>query len=231
MLPPWHFSGLRGLYDGAWCHDLLVPPDARALGSRSEFARAVLSRSIPRSLSCGLPLVSSLVLAPSRPSHGVSYLSATFDSGSDLHRGYLPQLCCVLRLSQPLDAFFRPNLLGLISCRCHQGFHLQRVSPRDSLTHLSARSVPPAVLRSRLSTVSLQLQGLLHSRSPYLPGRCYPDRSGRSSPDVHPFEVFLTRSRPPCGCRLSWASARRRSLAEALSRRRACSAEFQRAEE
>jgi hypothetical protein len=178
---------------------LLVPPDALALGSRSEFARAVLSRSFTSSLPRGFPLVNSLDLAPSRPSHGVSFLSATFDSGSDLHRGYLPRLCCVLRLSQPLDAFFRPNHLDLVSCRCHPGLHLQRVSLRDSLTRLATRSVPPAVLRRHLSAPPLQLQGLLHSRSPYQTGRCYPDADGRSSPDVHPFEVFLSRSRPLAG--------------------------------
>jgi hypothetical protein len=52
--------------------------------------RAVLSRSPPSSLMRGFPLSSSLELAPSRPSHEVSLLTATSDLGSDLHRGYLP---------------------------------------------------------------------------------------------------------------------------------------------
>jgi hypothetical protein len=119
---------------------LLVPPDAHALGSRSEFARAVLSRSIPSSLSRGLPLVSTLVLAPLRPSHGVSYLSATFDSGSDLHRGYLPRLCCALRLSQPLDAFFRPNLSTLFHADATQ-VSIFRGFPPAIASHASRRAL------------------------------------------------------------------------------------------
>ena len=71
--------------------------------------RAVLSRSLSSSLRRGLPLLSSLDPAPLRPSHGVSYPSATSGTGSDLHRVYLTRLCCTLRFSQPLGAFFRPN--------------------------------------------------------------------------------------------------------------------------
>jgi len=193
--------------------------------------QAVLSRSLSSSLSCGFPLANSLEMAPSRPSHGVSLLSATSDTGSDLHRVYPTRLCCVLRFSQPLDASFRPNPLDPISCRCHPGSHLQRFSLHDSLARLTTRSAPLAVHQRGLTTSPPQLQGLMHSRSPYLPGRCYPNAGDRSSLDVHPFEVSLTQSRLPYGCLLSWASARRRSRAEALIRRRACSAEFQRTEE
>ena len=195
------------------------------------FARAFLSRSITSPSSRGLPLANGLVPTPSRPSHEVSYLSATLDGGSDLHWTYLVQLCCVLRLSQPLDALFRPHLFGLISCRYHPGLHLQSLSPRDSLVRLSTPSAPPAVSRCDPKTSSPQLQGFVHSRGPYLPSRCYPKLDGRSSPDVRPSEVSLTQSRRPYGCLLSWASALRRRRTEVLLRRRACSAEFQRTEE
>jgi len=109
--------------------------------------RAVLSRSPTSSLHRGFPLSSSLELAPLRPSHEFSHLTATSESGSDLHRDYLPRLCCVLRFSQPLDAFFRPHPFGPISCRCRPGFHLQSVPLHDSLVCLSAPSAPPAVGR------------------------------------------------------------------------------------
>ena len=143
----------------------------------------------------------------------------------------IPRLCCVLRLSQPLDVFFHPKPLGLVSCRYHPGFRLQSLPLRVSLVRLSTPSAPPAVSRCDLTISPSQLQGFMQPRSPYLPARCYPMAGGRSSPDVHPFEVFLSRSWPPCGCLLSWASARRRPSSEAFARRRACSAEFQRTEE
>jgi hypothetical protein len=108
-------------------------------------SRAFLSRSLTSSLCRSFLLSSSLEMAPSRPSHEVSHLTATSDAGSDLHRGYLPQLCCVLRFSQPLDALFRPHPLGPISCRSRSGFHLQSLSPHDSLVCLSAPSAPLAV--------------------------------------------------------------------------------------
>jgi len=39
--------------------------------------------------------------------HGVWYPSTLEESGSDSRRVYLARLCCVFRLSQPLDALFR----------------------------------------------------------------------------------------------------------------------------
>jgi len=54
------------------------------------FPRAFLSRSLSNSLLSGLPLISSFKLAPSRPSHGVSHLTATSDPGSDLRRVFHP---------------------------------------------------------------------------------------------------------------------------------------------
>ena len=115
----------------------------------------------------GLPHSCSLDRPPLRPSHGVSLTFQRSDSGSDLHRICLTRLCCVLRLSQPLDALFRPNLRSLISYRNHSGFCLQRVSLHDSLVRLSAPAAPLAVHRRCLATSPPQLQGLMHSRSPY----------------------------------------------------------------
>jgi hypothetical protein len=132
---------------------LLVSPYTRALGPRSESSQAVLSRSLAAP-PVQLPVRSLPAQSPPRPSHGVSHLSATFSSGSDLHRGYLPRLCCVLRFSQPLDASFRPHPFGPISYRCRPGFHLQSLSPHDSLACLSAPSAPLAVVRFGPKTVS-----------------------------------------------------------------------------
>jgi hypothetical protein len=193
--------------------------------------QAFLSRLTTSPSSYGLPFVNDLVPTPSRPSHEVSYLSATSDGGSDLHRDYLSRLCCALRLSQPLDALFRPHLSGPISYRYHPGLHLQSVSPRDSLVRLSTPSAPLAVSRPVPKTVSTQLQGFMHSQGPYLSSRCYPSLDGRASLDVRPSEVSLSQSWLPCGGLLSWASALRRPRAIARGRRRACSAEFQRTEE
>jgi hypothetical protein len=99
-----------------------VTPDALALGSRSEFAPSRLV-TVPLQLTAVWSPTHQLVeLAPSRPSHGVSYPSATSDSGSDPHRVYLTRLCCALRFLQPLDAFFRPNLSALFHADAAQVF-------------------------------------------------------------------------------------------------------------
>jgi hypothetical protein len=42
------------------------------------------------------------------PSHGVWCPTTLTETGSDLHRAYHTRLCCAFRLSQPLDALFRP---------------------------------------------------------------------------------------------------------------------------
>ena len=171
--------------------------------------QAVLSRPASDVLSHGYPLVSSTVAVPSRPSHEVSYPSTTSNWGSDLHRAFHARLCCVLRVSHPLDALFRPYSPGLVSCQCRPGFGLQRLSLPDSLQCLATLSAPLAVSQRFLSVPPPRLQGFVHSGSPYHPGRYYPVPKGRSSPDLYPFEVFLSRSRRPCGCLLSWAFARR----------------------
>jgi len=146
--------------------------------------RAVLSQTASDVSPRGCPLVDSTVAVPSRPSHGVSYLSATSDWGSDLHQVFRARLCCVLRFSQPLDALFRPYLSSLISCRYHPGFCLQRVSLPDSLRRLSTPSAPLALSQHSLSVALPKLQGLMHSGSPYHWARYYPVSQGRSSPDL-----------------------------------------------
>ena len=168
-----------------------------------------MSRPASDVLSCSFPLVSSTVAVPSRPSHEVSYPSATSDWGSDLHRAFLARLCCVLRFFQPLDALFRPYPSGLVSCQCHPGFGLQRLSLPDSLQRLATPSAPLVVPRRFLAVPLPRLQGLMHSGSPYHLVQYYPVPKGRSSPDLRPFEVFLSRSWRPCGCLLSWVFARR----------------------
>jgi hypothetical protein len=45
----------------------------------------------------------------SDPSMGSRYPTALTEAGSDLRRVCLPRLCCAFRLSQPLDALFRPQ--------------------------------------------------------------------------------------------------------------------------
>ena len=208
-----------------------MPPDALALGSRSEFAPS-------RLVTVPLQLPAARSPAPQLTRSGaVTALPWSFLPFGDVWYGKRPTPGlphpAVLhpQVFTTSRRFLPPEPSGLVSCRCHLGFHLQRVSLHDSLARLSTPSTPLAVGLRRLSTPPPQLQGFMHSRSPYLPGRCYPDAEGRSSLDVYPFEVFLSRSRPPCGRLLSWASTRRRSWTEAPARRRVCSAEFQRAGE
>jgi len=167
--------------------------------------RTVLSRATSNVPSNSFPFMDSMVVASSRPSHGVSYLSATSDTGSDLHRVYLSRLCCVLRFSQPLDAFFRPSRAGPVSYRYRPGFSLQRFSLPASLVCLATPSVSLVVSLRFLAVPTTRLQRLLHAGSPFCLLQCYPVSDSRSSPDVHPFEVFLSWSRRPCGCLLSWA--------------------------
>jgi hypothetical protein len=62
-------------------------------------------------------------------------------SGSDLHRVYLTRLCCAFRLSQPLDALFRPSpLRPSFMPITPLGFSLQRFSPSGS-RHVSRRAL------------------------------------------------------------------------------------------
>jgi len=58
--------------------------------------------------------------------------------GSDLHRVHQTRLCCVFRLSQPLDAFFLPEPSGLVSCQWRSwGSDLQRFILPVRQVHIS----------------------------------------------------------------------------------------------
>ena len=139
-------------------------------------------------------------------------------------------LCYVLGLSQPLDVLIPPPSFQPYFMPVPPRFAPSESSLRASLAGLSTRSAPPGVSRYPFSQFPPHLQGFMHTLSPYSLGRCYPSSSGRSSPGVRPSEVFLSQSRLPCGCLLSWASASRSRPAHAVFRQVACSAKFQRAE-
>jgi len=207
---------------------LLVSPYTRALGPRSESSQAVLSRSLAAP-PVQLPVRSLPAQSPPRPSHGVSHLSATFSSGSDLHRVYLPRLCCALRFSQPLDAFFRPNLPDLVSCQCHPGFQLQRIPLRDSLECLATPSAPLTVLRqvSQPAVPAPGIHALAKSVSsrPVLPGCERPSLSCCSPLRGLPLSISAPLRVPPLmGFNTPLVMDR------SPGHRRVCSAEFQRAE-
>ena len=139
-------------------------------------------------------------------------------------------LCYALGLSQPLDVLIPPPSFQPYFMPVPPRFAPSESSLRASLAGLSTRSAPPGVSRYPFSQFPPHLQGFMHTLSPYSLGRCYPSSSGRSSPGVRPSEVFLSQSRLPCGCLLSWASASRSRPAHAVFRQVACSAKFQRAE-
>jgi hypothetical protein len=51
------------------------------------------------------------------------------ETDSDLHWTYLTQLCCIFRLSQPLDALFRPYpFQPYFMPVTLMGFHLRSIS-------------------------------------------------------------------------------------------------------
>ena len=144
---------------------------------------------------------------------------------------FTPQLCCALRFSQPLDAFFHLHPFGLVSCRYHPGFRLQSL-PTALASPAFRRALPLLLFNAGLSRHHhLSSRDCCNRGVRTYPPRCYSLAGGRSSPDVHPFEVFLSQSRPPYGRLLSWASVRYRPPTEAIARHRTCSAEFQRTEE
>ena len=139
-------------------------------------------------------------------------------------------LCYALGFSQPLDVLIPPPSFQPCFMLVPPRFAPSESSLCASLAGLSTRSAPPGVSRSPLSRFPPHLQGFMHTLSPYSLGWCYPSSSGRSSLGVRPSEVFLSQSRLPCGCLLSWASASRSRPAYAVFLRVACSAKFQRAE-
>jgi hypothetical protein len=112
-----------------------------------------------------------------RPSHGVPGPTTLAETGSDLHRACLPRLCCAFRLSQPLDASFRPQPLRPCFVPVTPlGFGFQRFSLSGSGPRLSTGSVPLAVLGDRnprppgRRIIGLRLRGFAHPASPYRAG-------------------------------------------------------------
>jgi hypothetical protein len=99
------------------------------------------------------------------------------ETGSDLHRNYLNRLCCAFRLSQPLDALFRPRpLRPCFMPVTPLGFDLQRFSLPGSDPRLSARAALHAVPNGRVRRLPgrldprPRLRGFAHPRSPYPQG-------------------------------------------------------------
>jgi hypothetical protein len=110
-------------------------------------------------LSCPCPRVQSVTRAThartldrrsgsgnGQSSQGFGGPTTYEESSSDLHRGCLPRLCGVSRLSQPPDALFRRNpFRPCFVPVTSMGFRLQRFSPRGSRQASSAWPVLLAV--------------------------------------------------------------------------------------
>jgi hypothetical protein len=95
------------------------PTEAQTATTVSSFTR-LLSISHLESLvfRATRPLDSSVRMVRTRPSSmGFLYPTTLPEAGSDLRRVCLARLCCASRLSQPLDALFRPQPSSLVSCR------------------------------------------------------------------------------------------------------------------
>jgi hypothetical protein len=139
--------------------------------------------------------------------HGVRCPTTLSEADSDPHRVCLARLCCAFRFSQPLDALFRPQpFRPCFMPVTPLGFHFQRFSLPSSGT-ASRRSLPfvpfrrPVRHRPGRRLLQPRLQGFAHPGSPFRTGRSYPVSAGRSSPSVHLFEGFPTRSRPRASTR------------------------------
>jgi hypothetical protein len=73
---------------------------------------------------------------------------------SDLHRSYRLRLCCAFRLSQPLDALFRPQpFRPCFMPVTLMGFSLRRFSPAGSRTRLTRGRRSDRISRRALSFV------------------------------------------------------------------------------
>jgi hypothetical protein len=132
-----------------------------------------------------------------RPFHGVWYPTTLTETGSDLHRVYLTRLCCAFRLSQPLDALFRPQpIRPCFMPVTPLGFCFQRFSLLGSGLRLSVKpalhvvSVVDVRACQGWRIIDPRLRGFTHPRSPFQTGRCYPIPAGRASPSLHLFEVY-----------------------------------------
>jgi hypothetical protein len=147
-------------------------------------------------------------------SHGVCCPTTLAEAGSDQHQVCLTWLCCAFRLSQPLDALFRPQpVRPCFMPVTPLGFRFQRFSLSSSGSHVSARPSLRAVCIDRRGHLpgwvlpGQRLQGFAHLENPYQSDRCYPAPDGRSSLSVAPL-----RGVPPIGLGLvlprsllSWA--------------------------
>ena len=77
---------------------------------------------------------------------GVPRSSTLSETDSDLRSAYLTALCCAFRLSQPLDALFRPQpVQPFFMSVTPLNFHLQRFPLFDPGRHLSMPPSPHAV--------------------------------------------------------------------------------------
>jgi hypothetical protein len=145
------------------------------LVSRSEF-----DSNAPAGLRTPLQAAAHLL---QHTSHGLCLPLDDVSAGSDLHRGYLPRLCCTLRVSHPLDALippvtFRPCCMPVPSTGflAFRGFP-PPVAGLASPPHLP--SVPFTVRRLRLALARLRhrplrLRGFTHPVDPCHRRRCYP---------------------------------------------------------
>ena len=164
------------------------------------------------------PETSSKVLVTARPAAndlpntddtpmgfcGPSTLAAT---SSDLHRVYLTRLCCVLRLSQPLDASFRSKPLRLYFAPVTPlGFRLQRFSPAGSrrdligLDYPSCRSYAfaPGRPKSAHRSTARGFKDSCTQRIRTHQRHGFPVAGGRSSPGCSPLRGISPRHLVPC---------------------------------
>jgi hypothetical protein len=140
---------------------------------------------------------------------GPSTFSAT---SSDLHQAYRTWLCCVLRLSQPLDASFRSKPSRLCFAPVTPlDFDLQRFSPAVSRHGLIDRDYPschscdiaPSRPKSTARSATRGSRELSTRRIRTDQHHGFPGTSGRSSPDSSPLRGIFPRYSAPCFHRTS----------------------------
>jgi hypothetical protein len=142
---------------------------------------------------------------------------------SDQHRAYLTRLCCAFRLSQPLDALFRPPpFRPCLVPVAPLGFCLQRLSlsrsPVGVTTARSLHAVSSFVLDRSPSRDDRSSKGLSIGRVRLRQGGFTRNPGGRSSPGLpsprcFPGDLGLVLPRSL----LSWAFAFRRTVARPSS--------------
>jgi len=163
-----------------------------------------------------------------RPSMEFLTLRRIQISDSDLHRAYPTQLCYAFRFSQPFDALFRPlPFRSYFIPVTPLGFSFQR------FPLFGSQSLPFGTILSLMlfpycsEEQQPQLQGLMHPKSPFCVGQCYPTSPNRASLSRLPLRGLLPDGLGlvlPQGL-LSWASTRRATTSRC---RRVCSTKYQR---